>query len=108
MTDAYLVIVSAEGLELITRETTHARRFLARRCFDRRGNHEACYWACLPDREAKLIHWLIGCGQSRSALWVLNTAALDAGPIGPDSLGDGVSPPIFFHFLRAHSSSIPA
>lgn len=85
MTNSYLVIVSAEGLELIAEETDHAERFLMRRCCGRRRERESCYWACLETMNAELIRWLVACGQHRPALWLLNEAALDAGPITPDS-----------------------
>ncbi len=96
MTDAYLAIVSANGLELLTPETEHARQFLLRRCFGVRRGREVCYWACLPRENIELVQWLIICGQLRPALWLLNEAALDAGPITPTADHDLAGPEIFF------------
>jgi len=90
MTNSYLAIVSDSGLELIAEESAHAERFLLRRCFGRRHSRERCYWACLDTENAELIRWLIACGQNRPALWLLNQALLDAGPVSPgpaDRLG---------------------
>lgn len=81
MTNSYLVIASAAGLELIVEETAHAERFLMRRCGGRRRGHESCYWAYLETKNAELIRWLVACGQRRPALWLLNQAALEAGPV---------------------------
>jgi len=83
MTESYLAIVSAGGLELLTPETEHARQFLQRRCFGVRRGQEACYWAHLATENAELIRWLIQCGQQRPALWLLNQAALSAGGVTP-------------------------
>ncbi len=94
MTEAYLVIVSPTGLELIAQETAHAERFLLRRC--RRRRHERCYWACLDTENAQLIRWLIACGHHRPALWLLNEAALDAGPVSPERIGPSEGTPSFF------------
>lgn len=81
MTNSYLLIVSSDGLVLIANENMSTERFLARRCRHRR--HERCYWACLATENAQLIRWLIACGHHRPALWLLNEAALDAGPVMP-------------------------
>ncbi len=83
MIDAYLAIVSANGLELLTPETEHARQFLFRRCFGVRRGREACFWAYLPSGNIELIQWLIVCGQSRPALWLLNESAIDSGLVAP-------------------------
>lgn len=96
MTEAYLVIVSPAGLELIAEETAHAERFLLRRCRRRRRSHERCYWACLDTDNAQLIRWLIACGHHRPALWLLNEAAIDAGLITPEPAGFSDTPPSFF------------
>lgn len=96
MTNSYLVIVSAEGLELLTEESTHARRFLIHRCFGRQRGREACYWAHLATENAELIHWLIQCGQQRPALWLLNQSARDAGLLAPASVNFLDETGIFF------------
>ena len=59
MTDAYLVVLSKEGVEKISLETEHARRFLRRRCYEVNAGCESCYWTLLPTEKAKAIRWLI-------------------------------------------------
>lgn len=96
MTNSYLAVVSAYGLELIVPETAHARHFLMRRCFGVRQGSEACFWVCLPPENIKLIRWLTICDQRRPALWLLNQAALESGPISPTWDHDSVGPEFFF------------
>ncbi len=83
MTDAYLVVLSKEGVEQITLETEHARRFLRRRCFEVNAGHESCYWTLLPTEKAEAIRWLILHGERLAAHWLLNESALDSGMIAP-------------------------
>ena len=83
MTNSYLAVVSADGLQLLAPETKHARRFLLRRCLDVRRGHEACYWVCLQTEKVELIQWLMLCDQRRPALWLLNQLAIESGPVAP-------------------------
>lgn len=95
MTDAYLLLVSAAGVERLAEETPSARGFLTRRC-ERSPRPLACYWAYLSPENAQLIRWLIACGQTRPALWLLNEAALDAGPVTPERIGSSEVTPSYF------------
>jgi len=83
MTDAYLIILSVAGVEQITLETEHARRFLRRRCYEVNAGHESCYWTLLPTEKAEAIRWLILHGERLAAHWLLNESALDSGLIVP-------------------------
>ncbi len=83
MTDAYLVVLSAEGVEIITDENAHARHFLLRRCFAVNGGRESCYWALLPTQKAEAIRWLILHGERLAAHWLLNESAIDSGLVAP-------------------------
>lgn len=95
MTDAYLLLISAAGVERIARETLPTRRFFTRRC-ERSRRPLFCYWACLATENAQLVQWLISCGQNRPALWLLNEAALDAGLVTPEGPDVAESTPSFF------------
>lgn len=83
MTDAYLVVLSAEGVEKIAEENAHARHFLLRRCFSVSCGREVCYWALLPTEKAEGIRWLILHGERLAAQWLLNESAIDSGLIAP-------------------------
>jgi len=83
MTNAYLVVLSAEGVEIITEENTHARHFLLRRCFSVSCGREVCYWALLPTEKAEAIRWLILHGERLAAQWLLNESAIDSGLVAP-------------------------
>jgi hypothetical protein len=83
MTDAYLVVLSAEGVVVITEENAHARHFLLRRYFTVSCGREVCYWTLLPTEKAEAIRWLILHGERLAAHWLLNESALDSGLIVP-------------------------
>ena len=83
MTNAYLVVLSREGVEIITEENAHARHFLLRRCFSVSCGREVCFWALLPTEKAEAIRWLILYGERLAAHWLLNESAVDSGMIAP-------------------------
>jgi len=83
MTDAYLVVLSTEGVEIITDENTHARHFLLHRCISVSCGREACYWVLLPTEKAEAIRWLILHGERLAAHWLLNESAIDSGLVAP-------------------------
>ncbi len=83
MTDAYLIILSVAGVEQITLETEHARRFLRRRCYEVNAGHESCYWTLLPTEKAEAIRWLILHGERLAAQWLLNESVIDSGLVAP-------------------------
>lgn len=82
MTDSYLVLISAAGVELLGAETPHTRRFLTRRCETARGRL-ACYWALLSECDAVAIGRLAKAGLYRDSFAWLTETALDAGLIAP-------------------------
>jgi len=83
MTNAYLVVLSAEGVEIIIEENAHASHFLSRRCFSVSCGREVCYWTLLPTEKAEAIRWLILHGERLAAHWLLNESAIDSGLIAP-------------------------
>lgn len=83
MTDAYLIVLSAEGLEIISEENAHTRHFLLRRCFAVNSSRESCYWALLPTKKAEAIRWLILHGERLAVHWLLNESVIDSGLIAP-------------------------
>ena len=82
MTDVYLILVSRSGVELLTLETPHTRRFLARRC-QRSTGSLACYWTVLPTQEAHQIRLLSSAGNPRAAQRLLDETSLHAGLLSP-------------------------
>ncbi len=83
MTDAYLIVLSSEGVEIISEENAHAKHFLLRRCFAVNDGRESCYWALLPTKKAETIRWLILHGERLAAHWLLNESVIDSGLITP-------------------------
>jgi len=83
MTNAYLIVLSTAGVEIITEENAHARYFLLRRCFSVSGGREVCYWALLSTEKAEAIRWLIWHGERLAAHWLLNESAIDSGLVAP-------------------------
>lgn len=82
MTNAYLVLLSAAGVETIAEETPHTRRFFERRSL-LSGDRFACYWALLPTDDADEIIRLTRRGERAAAQRRLAETLLDAGPISP-------------------------
>lgn len=82
MLQAFVGIVSREGLEAFCPEHPQTIRFLWRRAQRERGR-VACFWCVMPDETAQHVQAAIECGQLAEALLLLQQQAREYGFILP-------------------------
>ena len=83
MTNSYLGIVTARGLETLVVETEHAAPFLLRRVARRPFGEALALWAVLDDRVARDLTQHISGGRFEVALRELDARALHLGTLLP-------------------------
>lgn len=91
MTNSYLGIITARGLETLVVETEHAALFLLRRVARRPLGEAVVFWAVLDDRAARDLARQIGSRQFEESLRQLNARALHLGTLLPPLQDDGLS-----------------
>jgi hypothetical protein len=85
MWQAYVGIVSRQGLEVFCPEHTQTVRFLWQRVRRQRGQ-AACFWSVVPDEAAAQVRAALHLGRPRTALHVLQSTARDWGHLlSPDA-----------------------
>jgi hypothetical protein len=82
MLQAFVGIVSQQGIELFCPEDPATVRFLWRRAQRARGR-AACFWSVLPSEAVELIEAALNLGQAREALDILQELARDYGFLIP-------------------------
>ena len=82
MLQAYVGIVSRQGLEIFTPENPQTVRFLSRRA-QREAGRVACFWSVVPDDTAGQIHAALRQGRGGEALALLQHQARDYGFLLP-------------------------
>jgi hypothetical protein len=82
MLQAYVGIVSQQGIELFCPEDPATVRFLWRRVQRARGR-SACFWSVLSDETVKLIQTTLNFGHPQEALDLLQQSARDYGFLVP-------------------------
>jgi hypothetical protein len=80
MLKSYVGIASPSGLEAFLPERRRTVRALVERV---RRRQAVCYWAVLPDTAAAEVERHLERGDRKSALFLLDRAATQAGPILP-------------------------
>jgi hypothetical protein len=78
MLQAFIGIVSRQGLELICPEHPQTARFLRRRV-QREAGKLACFWSVIPEEVVKPIQAALRRGQSAEALEFLQQQAREYG-----------------------------
>ena len=91
MTNSYLGIVTARGLETLVVETEHAAPFLLRRVSRRPFGEAIALWAVLDDRTARDLTQQITSGRFEVALRELDARALHLGTLLPPWQEDDVA-----------------
>ena len=82
MLQAFVGIVSREGLEAIYPEHPHSLLFLRRRT-ERAAGSLACFWSVIPDVAVGRIQSALRAGESAEALGYLQQQAREYGLIYP-------------------------
>jgi hypothetical protein len=87
MLQAFVGIVSCQGLEILCPEDPATIRFLWRRVA--RGRlPAACFWSVLPHEAVLRIETALDLGETGTALHLLQLLARDGGPLAPPSDAD--------------------
>lgn len=84
MLQAYLGLISRQGLEVFCPEHPQALRFLERRV-RRTPGPALCFWSVLPDDAACQVQSALQHGLPAAAFQVLQQTAWDAGSLIPES-----------------------
>ncbi|MDZ4683587.1 MAG: hypothetical protein SH850_00775 [Planctomycetaceae bacterium] len=82
MLQAYVGIVSRQGLEVFCPEHPQTVRFLQRRVERTRGQ-AVCFWSVVPDDAADQVRTALRCGERQLALHLLQQATRDGGSLLP-------------------------
>lgn len=83
MLQAFVGIVSQQGIELFCPEDPATVRFLWRRVQRERGR-AFCFWSVIPSEAVQRIQAVLALGLSREALDLLQQLARDYGFLVPD------------------------
>lgn len=92
-TDAYLAVLGRGGVVRLDRETEHAARFLARRCYRATPYRETLWWATLTPEAAETIRYLAESGWGRLALECFSQEARQLGSLPPTDTSHADSRP---------------
>ena len=83
MTDSYLGVITARGLERLVIETEHAARFLFRQAARWPQGEAMVCWAVLDEKTARDITRQIKCRNPEEAFRQFNTRAYHLGTLVP-------------------------
>jgi len=81
MFNAYVGIVSREGLNVLHLERADTVRHVGRSAGARNG---LGFWAVIPEAEAQIVRFLLGEGEQDSALRYLDQSAREIGRLLPN------------------------
>lgn len=84
MLNAYLGIVSSNGLDVMVPEHEHTLVFMLHRLAHRARRGECGVWFVLPQEVAGEVAWLLEAGERREALRWAQLAARDYGVLLPE------------------------
>ena len=88
MLQSFVGIADRFGLESLLPEQPHVVRFLCRRATLNRHRQAVCYWAVIQQELAQQIAIELQAGCRADALILLESLAVELGPVGPTDFVD--------------------